>query len=507
MQRSFLQLSLLVAVLSSSLFAAQTTITDNVYAIGNIVGDRILKMSVTSNAFTAADNTSVSAATTNVTVASTGAFSVALSPNAGTTGIYTVTYKSASLTYTEFLAVPVSASPIILSQARAQGALLAASNGMYYLLPGVSPAATGGTGGGSLGYTPLNPANNLSDVSSTSAALANLGGVSSSALSGTLKASNNLSDVSSASTALSNLGGVTSSALTSGLAGKQNSLGYTPLNPANNLSDVSNATTALANIVPANTFEPFGSVSNSLANLTNKGFAVDTGTANNYVVTLSGSPSYTGGVAGAFFFMKASSNGTAGGKVAINGGAQITMLSTQGSTLGTNDIAANQVYMMYDNGANIYVSAMTGGMALRDSSLLFINSTTSNKAFRFNASNLSAGNTRVITIPDTQGTMDTGSSESPTFSSTPTFKVDYHQSYFVLTGNVTTFTLAAGVDGQEKALTFCQNATGGFTVTPPSNVRGFTPVGTTASKCSSQHFTYSSSQVAWLADTPGVINQ
>jgi hypothetical protein len=32
-------------------------------------------------------------------------------------------------------------------------------------------------------------------------------------------------------------------------------------------------------------------------------------------------------------------------------------------------------------------------------------------------------------------------------------------------------------------------------------------VGTTLSKCSSQHFNYDSAQTAWLSDGPGVINE
>jgi hypothetical protein len=99
------------------------------------------------------------------------------------------------------------------------------------------------------------------------------------------------------------------------------------------------------------------------------------------------------------------------------------------------------------------------------------------------------------------------SSESVTFSPTPTFATTTRASIITLTGNVTSFTMAAGSDGQEKTLTFCQNATGGFGVTPPSNVHGFFTLGTTASKCSSQHFTYSAVQAAWLADSPGVINE
>jgi hypothetical protein len=99
------------------------------------------------------------------------------------------------------------------------------------------------------------------------------------------------------------------------------------------------------------------------------------------------------------------------------------------------------------------------------------------------------------------------SSETVTFSATPKFSILTRASIITLTANVTSFTLAAGADGQEKTLTFCQNVTGGFTVAPPANVRGFFTVGTTASKCSAQHFTYSAGQTAWLADSAGVTNE
>jgi hypothetical protein len=99
------------------------------------------------------------------------------------------------------------------------------------------------------------------------------------------------------------------------------------------------------------------------------------------------------------------------------------------------------------------------------------------------------------------------SAETVAFSATPTFATSTRASIITLTGNVTSFTLAAGADGQEKTLTFCQNATGGFTVAAPANVRGFMTVGTTPSKCSAQHFTYSAGQTAWLADSSGVTNE
>jgi len=99
------------------------------------------------------------------------------------------------------------------------------------------------------------------------------------------------------------------------------------------------------------------------------------------------------------------------------------------------------------------------------------------------------------------------SAETVTFSATPTFSAATRASIITLSGNVTSFTLAVGADGQEKTLEFCQNATGGYTVAGPSNVHGFFTVGTAASKCSSQHFTYTAAQSAWLADSPGVVNE
>ena len=103
-------------------------------------------------------------------------------------------------------------------------------------------------------------------------------------------------------------------------------------------------------------------------------------------------------------------------------------------------------------------------------------------------------------------------SENVASSTTPTFSTAYQQSYNVLTANVTTFTLSAGYDGQQKTLVFCQNATGSFTVAAPSNVHGFFignsgQVGSTANKCNSQSYSYSALQTAWLANSQGVINQ
>jgi len=118
--------------------------------------------------------------------------------------------------------------------------------------------------------------------------------------------------------------------------------------------------------------------------------------------------------------------------------------------------------------------------------------------------------TQVSEVCDSAATQNTiASSETVTFSATPTFSTAKRASIITLTGNITSFTLAAGLDGQEKTLTFCQDATGGRTLAGPANVRGLFPsgIGGSASLCNSQHFTYSTAQAAWLADSVGIINQ
>lgn len=100
------------------------------------------------------------------------------------------------------------------------------------------------------------------------------------------------------------------------------------------------------------------------------------------------------------------------------------------------------------------------------------------------------------------------SNENLTFSATPTFSVSTTSSRIALSGNITSFTLASGSDGQNKCLEFTHDATGNaYTVTPPSNVVGLMGVGSIASKRNFQCFTYFSTDGAWIANSPGVINQ
>lgn len=105
------------------------------------------------------------------------------------------------------------------------------------------------------------------------------------------------------------------------------------------------------------------------------------------------------------------------------------------------------------------------------------------------------------------GGVDTSlGSETVASSATPTFSVNFGVSYMVLTANVTTFTLASGIDGQRKIICFKQGA-GPFTVAGPANVHGLFAVGTTASDYNCQSFAYNAANTIWLAYSAGIINE
>ena len=173
-----------------------------------------------------------------------------------------------------------------------------------------------------------------------------------------------------------------------------------------------------------------------------------------------------------------------------------TPTTTPVVTCAVTNAAANTVY------GNFTGSSTTPGFS---SSPIFNGSGLTNLPFMSltttgsGAATLSSG---VLNVPSVSS-----GSETVTSSATPTFSASILQSVMTVTANVTTFTLAAGADGQEKNLVFCQNGTGGFTVVAPSNVHGFisTSVGQTASKCSAVALTYVVAQSAWL--TLGAINE
>lgn len=98
------------------------------------------------------------------------------------------------------------------------------------------------------------------------------------------------------------------------------------------------------------------------------------------------------------------------------------------------------------------------------------------------------------------------SAEVVSFSATPTFSTVFNVSRIVLAGNITTFTIGAGLDGQSKTLCFKQGS-GPFTVTPPVNVHGFFTVGTINADWNCQPFVYDLTDSIWQAVAVGVINE
>jgi hypothetical protein len=95
--------------------------------------------------------------------------------------------------------------------------------------------------------------------------------------------------------------------------------------------------------------------------------------------------------------------------------------------------------------------------------------------------------------------------EVVTFSATPTFSTSVSTSRIVLTASITSFTLGAGADGQQKTLCFKQGA-GPFTVTAPANVHGFFTVGTTSVDWNCQSYVYDTTDSIWLATSLGATN-
>jgi len=99
--------------------------------------------------------------------------------------------------------------------------------------------------------------------------------------------------------------------------------------------------------------------------------------------------------------------------------------------------------------------------------------------------------------------------ENLAYSATPTLNPMIQTSRINLTGNVSSWTLSvAGLgDGQKKTIMWCQDTTGGRTVSAaPSDVKGFTAItNTTANTCAIQTFTFSFlTDNEWIADGLGI---
>jgi hypothetical protein len=112
------------------------------------------------------------------------------------------------------------------------------------------------------------------------------------------------------------------------------------------------------------------------------------------------------------------------------------------------------------------------------------------------------------TIGTAAGWCQVASTATVPFTSTPVLNKNVGSSRILVAGNITTFTLPAGSDGQHACLNFVHDATANvYTVTPPSNVLGFFTIGSAPNGHNLQCFTYFQADNAWIAESSGVINQ
>ena len=98
-----------------------------------------------------------------------------------------------------------------------------------------------------------------------------------------------------------------------------------------------------------------------------------------------------------------------------------------------------------------------------------------------------------IKCSDNAGTARTdvrlGTLATVAFSATPIFDASTASTFkLTLTGNVTSSTLTNAMAGEPLAFEICQDATGGRTFVPPTNVQGWLPIASAASACSLEVF-------------------
>ena len=75
------------------------------------------------------------------------------------------------------------------------------------------------------------------------------------------------------------------------------------------------------------------------------------------------------------------------------------------------------------------------------------------------------------------------------FSATPSFDAGHANAFKItLTGNVTSSTLVNGKNGQSLDFEVCQDATGGRTFVPPTNLQGWVTISSAANACTDERF-------------------
>lgn len=185
-----------------------------------------------------------------------------------------------------------------------------------------------------------------------------------------------------------------------------------------------------------------------------------------------------------------------------------TSWNTNGALIGWNAPASwiGDIMRAHINGGASIFSVDFAGDILGAGALTMTGAAT---ATRF-TSNVAQGTAPLVVtsttpVPNLNAALNS-SAEVVASSATPTFSVAFSMSRNVLTANVTSFTMAAGADGQAKTLCFKQGA-GPFTVAAPANVHGFFTVGITNADWNCQSYRYDVTDSIWLAISTGVINQ
>jgi hypothetical protein len=120
------------------------------------------------------------------------------------------------------------------------------------------------------------------------------------------------------------------------------------------------------------------------------------------------------------------------------------------------------------------------------------------------AFNMMAG----LTCSDNAGTSRTdcrlGTLTTVTFSATPTFDASTASTFkLTLTGNVTSSTLSNAVAGEPINIEICQDATGGRTFVPPTNVTGWVTIPSGANACIMQDLVYDGTNA--IASSAGTV--
>ena len=122
------------------------------------------------------------------------------------------------------------------------------------------------------------------------------------------------------------------------------------------------------------------------------------------------------------------------------------------------------------------------------------------------ALNMTAG----LQCADNAGTSRTdcrlGTLTTLVFSATPIFDASTAATFkLTLTGNVTSSTLSGAVAGEPLAFLICQDATGGRTFVPPTNVLGWVTIPTSANACVLETFIYDGTNAQADGDTAGQV--